>query len=136
MTSFLLVTDYAGQGARVTNPIVLAPLIIFIISLVSLFYVETRISSNPMLAPALFKQKGVTPLYLVQALFMAAQFSVRTFLLQSLFSHSHFSTSLPIIAVLNLYIYDSRRSPVSQPTSSAPAMYPIQLLLSSSSRHL
>ena len=79
MTSFLLVTDYAGQGAHVTDPIVLAPLIIFIISIVSLIYIETHISSNPMLAPALFKQKGVTPLYLAQALLMAAQFSVRTF---------------------------------------------------------
>ena len=136
MTSFLLLTDYAGQGARITNPIVLAPLIIFIISLVSLIYIETHISSNPMLAPALFKKKGVTPLYLVQALLMAAQFSVGTFSLQSLFSHSHLLISLPIIAFLNFYVHDSRRSPVSQPTSSAPAMSPIQLLLSSSSRHL
>ena len=79
MTSFLLVTDYAGQGARMTNPVVLAPLIIFIISIISLIYIETHISSHPMLAPALFKQNGVTPHYLVQALLMAAQFSVRAF---------------------------------------------------------
>ena len=81
MTSFLLVTDYAGQGARITNPIVLAPSIIFVISIVSLIYIETHISSHPMLAPALFKQNGITPLYLVQAILLAAQFSVRIFFL-------------------------------------------------------
>ena len=101
MTSFLLVTDYAGQGAPVTNPTVLAPLIIFIISLIFLIYIETRLSPNPMLAPALFKQNGVALLYLVQALLMAAQFTVCIIFFQSVFSDSHFLISLPIVTFLN-----------------------------------
>ena len=76
MTCFLLVTDYAGQGIHITSPVVLAPLSVFIISIVALVYIENHISSCPMLAPALFKQKGATLHYLVQALLMSAQFSV------------------------------------------------------------
>ncbi len=103
MTSFLLVTDYAGQGVNITNPLVLAPLITFLVSLVALVYIEIRISTNPILAPAILKQKGVTPLYLVQALLMSAQFSVRTFSLQSFF-HLYFLASLPFKPSLKLYI--------------------------------
>ncbi|KAG8534342.1 uncharacterized protein KY384_001186 [Bacidia gigantensis] len=76
MTSFLLLVDSLTKGISVKAPITLTPLIVFPFSIILLILIETRWSSHPLLAPSLFKNKGVSLQYLVQILLLAAQFAV------------------------------------------------------------
>ena len=76
MTCFLLVIDFAGQGIHIKSPRILTPLIIFILAITSLFVIEARISSHPIFAPVLFRQKAIVLQYLLQIFLLTAQFSV------------------------------------------------------------
>lgn len=77
VTSFLLVVEIGGRKVAWTHPLILILLTISVLSAVLFVITETRWAVEPIFPIHLLKQKDVVCQYLVMALQIAAQLSVR-----------------------------------------------------------